>query len=65
MKKISRNDALRGGLTRYYTGNLCVLGHISERLASSGKCVICNKEMIKNKRKKAKEEGMLVINKGI
>lgn len=51
MEKISRNEALRQGLTRYYTGNECQHGHHAARLSSNGKCVECNKIIIKKKLK--------------
>jgi hypothetical protein len=40
---VSRGTALRLGLTRYYSGVPCAVGHIAQRLASNGRCVKCNK----------------------
>lgn len=40
---ISRADALRLGLKRYFTGNLCKKGHIATRLTSSRNCDACVK----------------------
>lgn len=42
-----RSKALEAGSVRYFTGKACTRGHISERLASNGKCVKCNRENIK------------------
>jgi hypothetical protein len=40
---IKRNDALRAGLTHYYSGNLCAQGHDAVRYVSTGTCVECAK----------------------
>lgn len=39
--KISRQDALYSGKTRYYTGMPCKHGHVTERFSTSGGCVDC------------------------
>lgn len=39
---ISRNDAKKAGLLRYFTGVACVNGHISERQVSSTNCLKCS-----------------------
>lgn len=36
-----RRDALRTGATRYFTGKPCKHGHIAERHATHGGCVVC------------------------
>lgn len=41
-KFISRNEAKRQGLQRFYTGKPCVKGHDSERYVSSFGCVRCS-----------------------
>ena len=38
---VSRADAVRGGLPRYFTGLLCKNGHISERYTASKTCCEC------------------------
>ena len=43
MDKISRSEANRLGLKRYYTGKPCEYGHAVERLVCSWGCVECNK----------------------
>lgn len=44
MQRISRLEAARQGLTRYYTGRPCLRGHDAERYVSSGQCCQCNLE---------------------
>lgn len=39
---ISRSDAIREGLARYFTGKPCPHGHISERYANNAVCIACN-----------------------
>jgi hypothetical protein len=38
---ISRQEAKARGLTRYFTGEACLRGHIAQRLYPSGNCVEC------------------------
>jgi hypothetical protein len=40
---ISRKDALARGLTRYFTGNPCKHGHLSERRTDTGNCIECHR----------------------
>lgn len=40
--------------TRFYTGELCVKGHVAERLVSSGECIDCKRE---RERRKYVEDG--------
>lgn len=51
MTKISRKDALAAGLTRYQTDKPCPQGHLSDRMASSGACVICLATRLADRRK--------------
>jgi len=44
MKLISRVEAIKNGLTKYYTGKPCSRGHIEERYTSSGSCHGCSLE---------------------
>lgn len=39
----SRSEALRLGLTRYFTGKPCKRGHVAERLTSCGRCYDCHR----------------------
>ncbi|WP_458038803.1 hypothetical protein [Pantoea ananatis] len=41
MKIITRMDAAKAGLKRYYTGKMCKHGHKSERYVYNGHCVEC------------------------
>lgn len=41
MKKMRRIDALKAGLSRYFTGEKCGRGHLSERRTGNGACVRC------------------------
>ena len=43
MKPASRTEALRLGVTRYFTGKSCKHGHIADRLASCGRCYTCHR----------------------
>ena len=47
MDLISRRNAMRLGMVRYYTGKPCVNGHVSERYVGSGACVACVRESAK------------------
>lgn len=64
-ERISRNAALRQGLTRYFTGNVCQkCGEICERHASNDKCVVCFRKKIKDRRKAAKAVYTAIRNGG-
>lgn len=41
LEVMSRDDAHRLGLARYYTGQICKRGHLCERFVSNGGCVQC------------------------
>jgi len=41
VNEISREDARKYGLDRYFTGKLCNRGHASERYTNSGHCIQC------------------------
>lgn len=43
MQVISRHDAKLAGKTRYFTGEPCKRGHLSERTVSGSACVECKK----------------------
>lgn len=44
---ISRAEARARGLKRYFPGSECKYGHVSERLVSSGVCIICRADIEK------------------
>lgn len=43
MEIISKQDAKAQGLKRYFTGKPCKRGHVSQRYASTGQCVECQR----------------------
>jgi hypothetical protein len=45
MEVILRAAAKAAGLKRYYTGVPCLIGHLTERYASTGKCCECRKNI--------------------
>lgn len=54
LELISRQEARRTGVKRYFTGNPCPYGHISERFVSTLACVECAK---------ARKRGWATINR--
>lgn len=44
MEIITRKEAIKRGLPRYFTGKPCKNGHISERVTKKCDCVECNNE---------------------
>ena len=48
MDIISRKDAKIRGLNKYFTGNPCKRGHITERYTSNYKCPMCHHQTRKN-----------------
>jgi len=70
MEIITRKQAKELGLTRYFTGNPCIHGHISEKMTSTATCKKCmeiyvqkNKEKIKLKRHLKHKENRLEVNR--
>jgi hypothetical protein len=41
---VTRAEALRQGLVRYFTGKPCKRGHISERFTNNGSCLNCQSD---------------------
>lgn len=41
---VSRKKAKQEGLTRYFTGEPCLRGHIQERATNNGACIACIRE---------------------
>lgn len=41
MELLSRSDAVRAGLKRFFTGTACSAGHVSERYVCDSKCCEC------------------------
>lgn len=44
MEIITRDAAIAAGLTRYFTGNPCIKGHLSERHVWQHRCIECRRE---------------------
>lgn len=55
MDIISAREAFNKGLKRYFTGEKCKYGHVSERMISNGSCVECLKFRTNRDRKKIYE----------
>lgn len=50
---LTRKIAKERGLKQYFPGSLCPNGHLSPRFTSGGRCITCQKDLMKQKR----EEG--------
>ena len=46
---VTRQQAIRLGIKRYFTGKPCLRGHISERYTTMAKCIACDNEDHKKK----------------
>jgi len=55
MKIITIQEAKELGLKRYFTGEPCTHGHVSERLVSCNGCLECNAERNRKWREENKE----------
>jgi len=49
-RQITREKARLLGLSRYFTGVACSLGHIDDRLVSTGVCVECSRTKQRHER---------------
>ena len=63
MKIISRKEAKKKGLKRYFTGEPCIRNHISERGVAGKNCLECSKihEKKYNLSSKGKEKRRLCL----
>lgn len=65
---MTRKEAVKEGLSKYWTGSVCVNGHIRQRYSASGICTGCNSlnstKFAKNMRTKLKaaRKGMVPLN---
>ena len=60
MEKMERKDAITNGLRRYYTGEQCKRGHVSERWTLNGACIECQdetREIVAEKMAEARSKG--------
>lgn len=55
VKIITRTEAAKSGLTKYYTGAACRNGHVCERYTVNGACVECNANHTKAQRSRIRE----------
>lgn len=53
---ISRREAQRQGVTRYFSGAPCPKGHVSERMTSNTDCVACMRERSQKRYEKKGDE---------
>ena len=60
---ISRDEALSLGLKKYFTGQQCKYGHISERYTKHGECVTCVKLRADIYKKKYPEKAREAVRK--
>ncbi|CAI1023487.1 Uncharacterised protein [Serratia ficaria] len=51
MKIITRVEAAKLGLNKFYTGKVCKHGHLSERWVNNGGCVQCTIERVYRQRR--------------
>lgn len=51
MKTVTREEARKKGLTRYFIGIMCSHGHTCERTVKKNRCVECRKASLKQWRK--------------
>ena len=56
MKIITRKEAIKRGLKKYFTGKPCKYGHVSERFVSHFRCVMCKSETAKAYQRENKEK---------
>lgn len=55
IKIITKEEAQKLGLKRYYTGQRCIRGHLCERQTSNGCCIKCDHESCAKQRKSKPE----------
>lgn len=51
LRLISKADARKRGLKRYFTGRACPMGHVAEHYVSNGGCVECAMPVKRKSRK--------------
>jgi hypothetical protein len=60
MKIISRKEAKANGMKHYFTGNVCIRGHIAERFTCNKTCIEC--DALRRKARKAVKVKSVVNN---
>lgn len=53
---ITREQAALRGLSRFYTGKPCVVGHFAERYVGNRQCVACNAERARQRERQRSEQ---------
>lgn len=53
---ITREQAALRGLTRFYTGKPCVVGHFAERYVGNRQCIACNAEKARQRERQRSEQ---------
>lgn len=56
MEITTRAEAIEQGLSVYNNGSPCAHGHVAGRYTASGRCLVCNKQKLKEYRDKKKSE---------
>lgn len=56
MKIVTRQEAFRLGITRYFTGKPCKNGHLAERDTLRGDCLQCRNAYMREYQAKRKAE---------
>lgn len=55
-KTISRAEAIRRRLSRYFTNKPCPRGHLAERYTASRSCCACSDASVRERTKRLKEK---------
>jgi len=58
---VTREEAKRLGLKRYFTGELCKNGHIAQKFTAQGCCIICSRITDKASRERRKPKRKLRV----
>lgn len=61
MELISRQEAKAQGLKRYFTGEPCKHGHVSERLVSTRQCCVCSTERSQAPEEKTRKAAVTAV----
>lgn len=55
MELITRQDAVKQKLRRFFTGRPCRHGHLAERYTTNGACVVCTTQRVAEERQAIRE----------
>lgn len=62
---VTRQEAIKNGLGRYFTGKPCKRGHLCERYTSAKHCIKCDYEKNKSEKGKARRKKYEFLNRKI